>query len=80
MSETTAQQQHSIASGFGHGTTSKDVMAGVDLTGSVAVVTGGYSGLGLETTGHLVRAGAHVVVPARRSMPPPALSSRSEMR
>lgn len=41
-------------------------MAGVDLTGSVAVVTGGYSGLGLETTGHLVRAGAHVVVPARR--------------
>ncbi len=41
-------------------------MAGVDLTGAVAVVTGGYSGLGLETTSHLVRAGAHVVVPARR--------------
>lgn len=41
-------------------------MAGVDLAGAVAVVTGGYSGLGLETTSHLVRAGAHVVVPARR--------------
>ena len=41
-------------------------MADVDLGGSVAVVTGGYSGLGLETTGHLVRAGAHVIVPARR--------------
>ncbi|BCI82188.1 oxidoreductase [Mycolicibacterium sp. TY66] len=41
-------------------------MAGVDLAGAVAVVTGGYSGLGLETTTHLVRAGAHVIVPARR--------------
>lgn len=41
-------------------------MAGVDLAGAVAVVTGGYSGLGLETTNHLVRAGAHVIVPARR--------------
>lgn len=41
-------------------------MAGVDLAGAVAVVTGGYSGLGLETINHLVRAGAHVIVPARR--------------
>jgi NAD(P)-dependent dehydrogenase (short-subunit alcohol dehydrogenase family) len=41
-------------------------MAGVDLSGTVAVVTGGYSGLGLETTNHLVRAGAHVIAPARR--------------
>ncbi|MFL0238139.1 oxidoreductase [Mycobacterium sp. SMC-17] len=64
MTATTTQQP--ILSGFGHESTSQDVMAGVDLAGAVAVVTGGYSGLGLETTNHLVRAGAHVIVPARR--------------
>jgi NAD(P)-dependent dehydrogenase (short-subunit alcohol dehydrogenase family) len=41
-------------------------MQGVDLSGKLAVVTGGYSGLGLETTRALAAAGAHVVVPARR--------------
>ena len=41
-------------------------MAGVDLTDKVAVVTGGYSGLGLHTTIALTRAGARVIVPARR--------------
>ncbi len=41
-------------------------MAGIDLTGKLAVVTGGYSGIGLETTRALVGAGATVVVPARR--------------
>jgi NAD(P)-dependent dehydrogenase (short-subunit alcohol dehydrogenase family) len=64
MTETTTQ--HPIASGFGHESSSQDVMAGVDLSDIVAVVTGGYSGLGLETTNHLVHAGAHVIVPARR--------------
>lgn len=64
MTETTAQRP--IASGYGHDTSSEDVMAGVNLTSAVAVVTGGYSGLGLETTNHLARAGAHVIVPARR--------------
>ncbi len=43
-----------------------DVLAGIDLHGKLAVVTGGYSGLGLATTRALVNAGAHVVVPARR--------------
>lgn len=43
-----------------------DVLAGIDLTGTTALVTGGYSGLGLEATRALARAGAHVVVPARR--------------
>jgi NAD(P)-dependent dehydrogenase (short-subunit alcohol dehydrogenase family) len=64
MTGTTTQRP--IASGFGPESSSQDVMAGVDLSGTVAVVTGGYSGLGLETTNHLVRAGAHVIVPARR--------------
>jgi NAD(P)-dependent dehydrogenase (short-subunit alcohol dehydrogenase family) len=59
-------QQHKIGSGFGAKTTADEVMAGVDLSGRLAVVTGGYSGIGTETTRALAAAGAHVVVPARR--------------
>jgi NAD(P)-dependent dehydrogenase (short-subunit alcohol dehydrogenase family) len=58
--------QHKIGSGFGATSTAADVLAGIDLTGRLAIVTGGYSGLGLETTRALTQAGAHVVVPARR--------------
>jgi NAD(P)-dependent dehydrogenase (short-subunit alcohol dehydrogenase family) len=58
--------QHKIGSGFGAQSTADDVVRGIDLSGRLAVVTGGYSGLGLETTRALVRAGARVVVPARR--------------
>jgi NAD(P)-dependent dehydrogenase (short-subunit alcohol dehydrogenase family) len=58
--------QHKIGSGFGHDSTADDVLAGIDLTGKLALVTGGYSGLGLETSKALARAGAQVVVPARR--------------
>ncbi|MFE4669875.1 SDR family NAD(P)-dependent oxidoreductase [Streptomyces sp. NPDC056716] len=61
--------QHRIGSGFGARTTADEVLRGIDLTGRLAVVTGGYSGLGLETTRSLVRAGARVVVPARRPDP-----------
>ncbi|WP_329017989.1 MULTISPECIES: SDR family NAD(P)-dependent oxidoreductase [unclassified Streptomyces] len=58
--------QHKIGSGFGADSTADEVLGGIDLTGRLAVVTGGYSGLGLETTRALTKAGAHVVVPARR--------------
>jgi NAD(P)-dependent dehydrogenase (short-subunit alcohol dehydrogenase family) len=58
--------QHKIGSGFGARSTADDVLTGIDLTGRLALVTGGYSGLGLETTRALAKAGAHVVVPARR--------------
>ncbi|MCF1592008.1 SDR family NAD(P)-dependent oxidoreductase [Streptomyces muensis] len=58
--------QHKIGSGFGAHSTADDVLNGIDLSGKLAVVTGGYSGLGLETTRALTRAGARVVVPARR--------------
>ncbi|MDL4813990.1 SDR family NAD(P)-dependent oxidoreductase [Actinomadura opuntiae] len=58
--------QRRIDSGFGFESTARDVLAGIDLSGRLAVVTGGYSGLGLETTRALAGAGAHVVVPARR--------------
>jgi NAD(P)-dependent dehydrogenase (short-subunit alcohol dehydrogenase family) len=58
--------QHPIHSGFGYRTTAAEVLEGIDLAGRLAVVTGGYSGLGLETTRALTGAGATVVVPARR--------------
>ncbi|MDX1566304.1 MAG: SDR family NAD(P)-dependent oxidoreductase, partial [Longimicrobiales bacterium] len=60
-----AEAQQKIGSGFGAKSEPEDVLAGVDLTGSVALVTGGYSGIGLETTRALVDAGARVHVPAR---------------
>ncbi|MFJ3659836.1 SDR family NAD(P)-dependent oxidoreductase [Streptomyces sp. NPDC090119] len=58
--------QHKIGSGFGADSNADEVLRGIDLTGKLAIVTGGYSGLGLETTRALAKAGAHVVVPARR--------------
>lgn len=62
----TVDEQQPIDSGFCAGSTADEVLAGVDLSGRTAVVTGGYSGLGLETTRALARAGARVLVPARR--------------
>lgn len=59
-------KQSRIGSGFGMRSTAADVLDGIDLTGRVALVTGGYSGIGLETTRALAGAGARVVVPARR--------------
>ncbi|MFI6920381.1 SDR family NAD(P)-dependent oxidoreductase [Nonomuraea spiralis] len=58
--------QHKIGSGFGARSTADEVLKGIDLTGRLALVTGGYSGLGLQTTRALTRAGARVIVPARR--------------
>ena len=58
--------QQPVDSGLGHDTRASEVLDGVDLSGRLAVVTGGYSGIGLETTRALVGAGARVVVPARR--------------
>jgi NAD(P)-dependent dehydrogenase (short-subunit alcohol dehydrogenase family) len=58
--------QHAIHSGFGHDSTAAEVLDGIDLSGKFCLVTGGYSGIGLETTRALAAAGATVVVPARR--------------
>jgi NAD(P)-dependent dehydrogenase (short-subunit alcohol dehydrogenase family) len=44
-------------------TTGEEVLGGRDLRGKVALVTGGHSGIGLETTrGDLSKAGAAIVV------------------
>ena len=61
--------QQPIGSGFGARSTAAEVLDGLDLTGKLAIVTGGYSGLGLETARALTGAGATAVVPARRPGP-----------
>ncbi|WP_367190723.1 SDR family NAD(P)-dependent oxidoreductase [Burkholderia sp. Ed8] len=58
-------RQHPLHSGFGAASTASDVLAGLDLRGKTAIVTGGHSGLGLETTRALAQAGAQVIVGAR---------------
>jgi NAD(P)-dependent dehydrogenase (short-subunit alcohol dehydrogenase family) len=57
--------QKPIGSGFNSQSTAADVIKGIDLTGKVAIVTGGNAGIGLETTKVLAAAGAKVIVPAR---------------
>jgi NAD(P)-dependent dehydrogenase (short-subunit alcohol dehydrogenase family) len=57
--------QAPIGSGFTAFSTAEDVIRGADLTGKIAIVTGGYSGLGRETVRVLGKAGARVFVPAR---------------
>jgi NAD(P)-dependent dehydrogenase (short-subunit alcohol dehydrogenase family) len=58
-------KQASIQSGFGAQTTAREAIGDRRLEGKVAIVTGGYAGLGLETTRVLAAAGATVIVPAR---------------
>lgn len=57
--------QKPIHSGYHAHTTAWEIVDGRDLTGQIAIVTGGYSGIGLETTRALARAGATVLVPVR---------------
>src|SRR5690606_18041224 len=57
--------QKPIGSGFNGKSTSEEVIKGIDLTGKIAIVTGGNTGIGLETVKTLVNAGATVIVPAR---------------
>jgi len=58
--------QTPINSGFGYRSTAAEVVRDLNLSDKLAIVTGGYSGLGLETTKALSGAGVHVIVPARR--------------
>jgi NAD(P)-dependent dehydrogenase (short-subunit alcohol dehydrogenase family) len=50
---------------FGRDTTADEVLEGVDLTGTVALVTGGSAGLGVETVRALAAHGAQVIATAR---------------
>jgi NAD(P)-dependent dehydrogenase (short-subunit alcohol dehydrogenase family) len=59
------QRQEPIGSGFGAAATAADTIKGIELKGKTVIVTGGYSGIGFETTRVLHEAGATVIVPAR---------------
>jgi hypothetical protein len=56
--------QQTIGYGFGAAPTAGDVVRNLDLSGRIAVVAGGCSGIGLETTRALRSARATVIVPA----------------
>ncbi|MDB4891831.1 MAG: Short-chain dehydrogenase/reductase, partial [Gemmatimonadetes bacterium] len=57
--------QHPIGSGYDEHTTALEIAAGADLTGKQVVITGGYAGLGLETTRVLAERGAEIIAGAR---------------
>ena len=54
-----------IKSKFGFTSTAMEVIAGIDLHGKNAIVTGASSGLGIETARALAAAGATVTLPVR---------------
>ncbi|BAV06033.1 NAD(P)-dependent dehydrogenase, short-chain alcohol dehydrogenase family [Filimonas lacunae] len=58
-------RQHPIETGFNAQSTAAHVIKGIDLSHTIAIVTGGNTGIGLETTQILANAGATVIVPAR---------------
>jgi NAD(P)-dependent dehydrogenase (short-subunit alcohol dehydrogenase family) len=57
--------QRPTGSGFNATSTASEVIKGIDMRGKIAIVTGGNTGIGLETTKTLAAAGATVIVPAR---------------
>lgn len=55
-----------ITSPFGAKSTAREVVAGHDLSGKVAIVTGAATGIGVETARALADAGAEVIIAARK--------------
>ena len=58
-------KQEPIQSKFGAKTTADQIARACDLKGKNVIVTGGYSGVGMEITKALAKAGAQVLVPVR---------------
>jgi len=67
-----------ITTPFGFHSTAHEVIESVDLSGKRAIVTGGASGIGIETARALVNAGAHVTLAVRR--PEAAESVAAQLR
>lgn len=61
----TDDRQHPVDSPFGMRSTAQEVADAADLAGKTVVITGGYSGIGLEVTRALAQAGARVIVTVR---------------
>jgi len=61
-----SENQKPIQSNFKAKSEPHQILEGIELHGKNAIVTGGYSGIGLETTRALKNSGARVIVPARR--------------
>jgi NAD(P)-dependent dehydrogenase (short-subunit alcohol dehydrogenase family) len=61
------EHSDSITTPFGLHSTAAEVVAGVDLAGRQAIVTGGASGIGVETARALAGAGAAVTLAVRRT-------------
>jgi NAD(P)-dependent dehydrogenase (short-subunit alcohol dehydrogenase family) len=61
-----SSNQRPIQSGFNSKSETSDILSEINLSDKIAIVTGGYSGIGLETTKGLVLAGAKVIIPAKR--------------
>lgn len=57
--------QQPIGSDFDAHSTTDEIMKGVSLAGKTVIITGGYAGIGLETSRALSAAGARVIAPAR---------------
>lgn len=60
-----AHLQRPIPSGFDRTTTAEEALSDANLSGRRIMITGGYSGIGLETARVLSAAGATLVIPAR---------------
>ena len=56
-----------ITTPFGFDSTAAEVVAGIDLAGKRAIVTGSSSGLGVETARALAGAGAEVTLAVRNT-------------
>src|ERR1700709_2113559 len=54
-----------ITSPFSYESTAAEAIAGIDLSGKRAIVTGGASGIGVETARALAAAGAEVTLAVR---------------
>ena len=61
----TNPRQTPVDSPFGYRSTAKEVISGFDFTGKTVLITGGYSGIGLETLRAFHDAGARMIAPAR---------------
>jgi hypothetical protein len=55
-----------IKTPFGFGSLVGDIINGIDLNGKYSIVTGGSSGIGIETARALAKAGANVTLAVRR--------------